>query len=375
VAAVAAIVILTMNRDWLWDPQVSQLNPIPVRERLADAEMRVALGASDARHMIAVHGPSADAALEAAERVGVGLDALVALGKLAGHDSPARYLPSEAAQRARRASLPEADVLRARLKQAVAGMPLRAERLEPFIADVERARTAPTLTPAQFTGTAFEQALDGMLFRDEGRWTAIIGLQPSPGSRLDLPAVAGAIAGAKVPSAVLIDVKAEINNLYSGYFERALAASALGLVVIVALLFAALRSPARVLRVMAPLLAGVLVVAAWHAASGTQMSLLHLVGLLLVIAIGSNYALFFDRLAAGQVRYERTLASLALANFTAVASFGALALSSIPVLSAIGSTVALGAFITLAFAAMLSGAGIQFPQGKIQHADTDRYRT
>jgi len=55
-------------------------------------------------------------------------------------------------------------------------------------------------------------------------------------------------------------------------------------------------------------------------------------------------------------------------------SFGALALSSIPVLHAIGSTVAAGAFATLVFAAMLSGAGIQFPEGKDGDANADRNR-
>ena len=87
---------------------------------------------------------------------------------------------------------------------------------------------------------------------------------------------------------------------------------------------------------------------------GTRLSLLHLVGLLLVVAIGSNYALFFDRMAqVRDVSTARTLASLALANITTVASFGILSLSRIPVLNAIGSTVALGTFCALAFAAML----------------------
>ena len=92
-------------------------------------------------------------------------------------------------------------------------------------------------------------------------------------------------------------------------------------------------------------------VAACHAAAGVSMSLLHLVGLLLVVAVGSNYALFFDRMGASP---HRTLASLMLANATTVASFGILSLSHIPVLNAIGSTVALGALVTLAFAALVS---------------------
>jgi predicted exporter len=136
-------------------------------------------------------------------------------------------------------------------------------------------------------------------------------------------------------------VRAELDNLYSGYFERALAASAVGLAAVVALLFVALRSPRRVLRVMAPLIAGVLVVAAAHALAGVRMSLLHLVGLLLVVAVGDTGP------------NARTLASLALANATTVATFAILSLSRIPVLNAIGSTVALGAFATLVFAALV----------------------
>jgi predicted exporter len=147
-----------------------------------------------------------------------------------------------------------------------------------------------------------------------------------------------------------------------------------GFAMIVALLFAALRSPKRVARVMAPLIAGVLVVAAWHALTGARLSLLHLVGLLLIVAIGSNYALFFDRMAQlDRESARRTLSSLALANLTTVASFGALSLSSIPVLHAIGTTVALGAFATLVFAAMLADYGIHFAQGNPEHAHAHQH--
>ena len=373
--ALAALAFLVVNRATLWDPQVSTLNPIPERDRQVDAELRAAIGAADARHTIAVRALSAEDALRAAENVGRELDKLVADGRLGGYESPARVLPSEATQRARLEALTDAPTLRANLAQALAGLPLRPEKLEPFLKDVDRAREAGPLTRERLAGTAFEAALDGHLFRDgAGRWTALLGLRSPEKSRVDPAIVAQAIAASGEKGALSFDMKAEIDRLYSGYFDRALTMSALGLAVIVALLFGALRTPARVLRVLAPLVAGVLVVAAWHALSGTRMSLLHLVGLLLVIAIGSNYALFFDRMAEVGTHAPRTLASLALANFTTVASFGALGLSGIPLLRAIGSTVALGAIITLVFAAMLAGRGIQFPQGSQRHADDHRDR-
>jgi predicted exporter len=110
---------------------------------------------------------------------------------------------------------------------------------------------------------------------------------------------------------------------------------------------------------MAPLVAGVAVVAAGQLLAGTRLSIFHLVGLLLVVAVGSNYALFFDRLRREPQAMDRTLASLALANATTVASFGLLSLSAIPVLHAIGSTVAAGAFLTLVFAAALTARAPQ----------------
>ena len=276
-----------------------------------------------------------------------------AAGRLAGYESPALILPSAATQRARLASLPEESELRGRLAAALAQTPLRPEKVEPFVADVAAARVAPLVTRNSLKGTALDLALDGLLFPTRsGQWTALLGLTPSPGQTIDAAAVRGAVGdGGDV---VLLDVKNEVDRLYAGYLERAQRMSAVGSAVIVVLLLGALRSPARVARILAPLAAGVRVVAAFHALTGTRLSLLHLVGLLLVVAIGSNYALFFDRMARNrEVSNTRTLASLALANVTTVASFGVLSLSAIPVLNAIGSTAALGALCTLAFAAML----------------------
>ena len=352
-SAVAAAVVLAVHRDTLWDPELASLNPIPISDRTLDAELRAELGAADARLVVAVNGASADAALAAAEQAGKRLDRLVAAGKLGGYESPSRLLPSAATQRARLASLPEPGELRTRLAAALAHSALRPDKVEPFVNDVAAARAAPPITRDTLKGTALDLPLDGMLFVDSsGRWTALLGLNAPSGGAIDAAAVREAIG--RSSDAMLLDIKSEVDRLYSGYLERAQRMSAAGFVTIVALLFAALRSPTRVARVLAPLVAGVLVTAAFHVLYGTRLSLLHLVGLLLVVAIGSNYALFFDRIAQGRrAPIVRTLTSLALANVTTVASFGVLSLSGIPVLNAIGSTTAVGAVCTLVFAAML----------------------
>jgi len=119
------------------------------------------------------------------------------------------------------------------------------------------------------------------------------------------------------------------------------------------LLLVTLRSPRRVLVVLLPLAAAVTVTTSVLLMTGERLSIFHLVGLLLVVAVGSNYSLFFDRDISALLDRDRTLVSLLFANASTVIGFGILSLSSVPVLDAIGSTVALGAVLSLAFSAAL----------------------
>jgi len=90
------------------------------------------------------------------------------------------------------------------------------------------------------------------------------------------------------------------------------------------------------------------------ALAGVELSIFHLVGLVLVVAVGSNYSLFFDRQGPSGADRGRTVVSLLFAAVTTVIGFGLLAFSKIPVLSAIGSTVGLGAAMALVFSAIMS---------------------
>ena len=78
--------------------------------------------------------------------------------------------------------------------------------------------------------------------------------------------------------------------------------------------------------------------------------------MLLIVAVGSNYALFFDRGSSDPHGGSTplTLASLLVANAATVLGFGVLGFSSVPVLAALGSTVAPGAFLALLFSALLA---------------------
>jgi predicted exporter len=350
-ALVVAAGWLAWQGDAVWDDNLESLSPVPQADKALDRSLRQDLGAPDVRQLVVVPGGSADDALQRAETVGEALDRLRVAGALAGFDSPAHYLPSAATQRARRAALQDAQTLQRNLAQAGAGLPFRADAFDPFLEEVEAARRRPPLTRDDLRGTGFALKLDSLLVERRGSWFAVL---PLRGVSQE-PAIVAALAGLPDSDALLLDLKRESDALYGGYRGRALTFSLLGAGAIALLLLVSLRSVRRALEVIAPLAAAVTATCAILTASGVQLNLFHLVALLLVVGVGSNYSLFFERetLAAGDAR--RTLAAVFLCNLSTVIGFGMLAFSRSPVLSAMGLTVALGTILTLVLAAVLAG--------------------
>ena len=355
-----ALAVLAYDRTTLWTRELAALSPISREEQNYDAQLRADLGAADVREVVIVSGPDMESILRGAERAGRALQALVDKKVIGGFDSPANYLPSMALQEGRRSSLPSASELRANLKQAVLGLPVRGDRLQPFLEDVEATRHAALVTARDLAGTSLSAGFEALILHQKDQWNALLPLRGAAvGQEIDMAQVVAALKESQVDEARVLDLKRESDALYAAYLGQAIHFSLAGLLALTVLLLIALRSPRRVALVLAPLLLAVLAVAAGLAILGVQLSILHLVGMLLIVAVGSNYALFFDRQAqAAESGTEAlTLASLVIANASTVIGFGLLSFSQIPVLVALGTTVAPGAFLALLFAAIGFHAG------------------
>jgi predicted exporter len=356
-AALLAAAVLYQHRATLWNRELSALSPVSAADQDFDAKLRADLGAADTMDLVIVSGPTLDAALSAAERAGEALRPLSESKAIGGFDSPVNYLPSLKTQEARRDSLPDAATLSDNLRHATAGLPLQSERLLPFLADVEAARHAGLLNRRDLQGSSLGAAFDALIMPQKHRWSALLPLHAAaPGQAIDTARVIAALRLAHVDEAQVLDLKQESDALYSNYLAEAIHLSLAGFGALIVLLALALRSLRRVARVLAPLALAVLVVAAALVTCGVQLTILHLVGMLLIVAVGSNYALFIDRQgsldeAGGE---PLTLASLVIANICTVIGFGLLSFSQVPVLVALGTTVAPGALLALLFAAVLS---------------------
>lgn len=365
IAVALAGVVLATQRAPLWTDDLSSLSPVSRSEQLLDQQLRRDIGAPDVRYLVVILAPEEEAALQASEAVGASLRRASRAGLLEGYESPSDYLPSRQAQQTRQAALPAPDVLRANLERALRGLPYRRDVFAPFLEDAAAARALPLIDRSSLRGTRFALRLDTLLIKREKGWLAMLPLR----GVTDAAGVARDIAAPPGASAVLLDLKRESDLLYRTYRAEALTYSLLGAAAIVLLLLASLRSPRRVFVVLAPLAAAVLVTAGVLVLAGFQLSIFHLVGLLLVVAVGSNYSLFFDRQALSGGERERTIVSLLFANVTTLTGFGLLAFSSVPVLHDIGLTVGMGTFLALVFAAILNrhaeeGAGNAHAAGR-----------
>jgi predicted exporter len=348
----AAVLVLVWRHDRLWESELSSLSPVSGEALALDAELRADLLAGDERTMVAVMGSDLESVLQRVEAVSALLDTLVRQGDLVGYDAITRWLPSQATQARRRAALPDAAALRTHLVAATQGGSLPASRLEPFIADVQRARAAPPITLPALAATPVAAITAALLVqRADGHTTALLPLMQRPGGDADalhatLQQLLRGIDGAHV-----LSIGDELRRLYRHYLGEAQAQALLGALGVVLLMMAWLRSLPRLLAVCKPLLLAVLLTMAGFALAGVPLGILHLVGLLLVVAVGSNYSLFMDWLRHQSTADEDTMASLLLANITIVLSFGLIALSQIPALSAIGRVVAPGALLALLLSA------------------------
>ncbi|HLL17891.1 MAG TPA: transporter, partial [Rubrivivax sp.] len=247
----------------------------------------------------------------------------------------------------------EAPALQTALLEATRGGPLKADRLAPFVEEVQRARALPPITPESLQAGSLKPLIDALLLqRPDGSAAALLMLQPASGKdgKVDVGAVQQVMQG--LPGVQTMDIGAELTRLYAHYLREAQLQALLGALGVVLLMAVWLRSWRRLAAVCQPLFLAVLITMGGLAALDVQLGILHLVGLLLVVAVGSNYALFFDMLRQhpGSADSE-TLASLLLANVVIVISFALLAFSTIPALSSIGRVVAPGTLLALLLSA------------------------
>lgn len=347
---ILALLVVLAVAPPLWEDDLIALSPIPEEALKLDQELRTALGAPETSHLIVVTAADAETSLKRSETVAAYLQSWVDDGRLGGFELAAHYLPSQHTQRERQAALPLPAPLRANLDTAAAGLPFQTGLFEPFLAAVEAARTGPLLQPQDLSDTALGLRVGSLLFQSSRGWSALVLLKDVH----DPDSLAKGLMQQGYDGVYYLDMKAETNRLVAAFRDETLLRLAGGVGLIVLVVWFGFKSWRLVLAALLPVALAInmdVIALLWL---GERLSLFHLVSLLLVLGIGTNYGLFFSRPEPDPVMRQRTLYGLLACSGSTITVFGLLALSALPVLKAIGQTVAIGIFSSLLLALVLS---------------------
>jgi len=309
------------------------------------------------RHMLLLQDQTEEQVLQRCEQFLPRLDALVAQGLLLAYQAPCIVLPSQAMQTQRQQILPNQEQLERTLQEISDTLPVSVQSLHGFVEDVAKSKVLPLLQPEAFADSSIGISLGVTLYTvkmdDDTIFHALIQLQAplenGKAGNINRKALQTELFDLLDGQSVLLDLKEDFNTIYKTYLNKILKYSAAGFIAIVILLLVALRSLQKTIQVILPLVCAILFVTAILHLVGLQLNLLNVIGLLLVFAVGSNYALFFS-----SSQSDTTLASLLLATITTVTGYGILVFSQIPILQTIGITVGSGVILAFVFSALMS---------------------
>jgi len=284
-----------------------------------------------------VRAPDPDALLRRQAQVSQALDAQVAAGNLQAYTALNQRVTPQDDQRALAATL-----------GALAERPEAWRALTdvgvPFEALQRELRTLAALPPVTIDtamqGQAGERWRPLWLGQHDGEAAGMITLLG-----LRDPAVLAAIAQA-APGVTLVDRSGELNRMFTATRIEAAELKLLSYLVAAALLCLTL-GRAATWRILAVPLAATACSLAALGYLGQPLTLFSLFGLLLVSAIGVDYAIFMAERVAGAAA---SLVGIMLGALTTLLSFGLLAVSHTPAIANFGMAVALGVGFSLLWA-------------------------
>jgi predicted exporter len=361
---ILSLIYLGWSDKPFWEEDLANLSPISQKSKRMDSWFRKELGAPDVRDIIVLTSASEQEILEQSEQLMPTLDQLVRQEALTGYDMASRYLPSVRMQHKRQAALPETHILEKQLSHAREGLPFKAGIFRTFIQDIAAGKNLPPLVTQRLQNTVLESKIKSLLFHEEGQWVGIITLQGVK----DRTRLASLSTKSNEGNVHYLDLKQESNRMVTTYRQEMMKFLSLGAVAIMVLLGFVLRSPSAVVRVLLPMITAAMTVVAVLHLVDEKLSLFHLASMLLVVGIGLDYTLFFNREHQSEAERIQTILAVLVCAVTTILVFGLLALSQTPVLHSIGSTAALGAFCCLLFSAMFRKRSI----AQKHHLDTQQ---
>ncbi|MEJ2456465.1 MAG: MMPL family transporter [Candidatus Thiodiazotropha sp.] len=346
ITLLAGVILGTHSR--MWNDDVGVLSPLPTPLQEQDRFLRRQLMADESNQMLLLRGQDMEQLLVRCEALRPLLQRAVDERSIGGASLPCDMLPSKARQLQSQGRIPQRTEMARRLSQALEGLPFRSQAFEGFLDDLELSRSLPPLGYDALHPGLLNERLQVMVRSSADGWLALAPLRLVTSGKALPQHLEGAPDGVSY-----FNLREETSQLIGSFRKEILGQIALGIAVMLLVLWLGLRSLRHALGVLLPIAAAIVITLALPPLMGETMNLFHLISLMLVLGIGIDFSLFFSRRSAREGEHEETLHALTLCALSTASVFAILGTSSIPVLHAIGTTVASGVslsyFATYAF--------------------------
>ena len=329
--------ILANNYNSIWSKNIADLSPIPEDIKKLDKELRNSIGAPDVNHVFLLKNKDSELLLQHTEELKENLQSLKKDNLVSNIYSAVDFIPSQKTQLFYQQQLPDTTSLKDQLQAALTKLPFKKEFFNPFINDIDKSKSLSPLNVKQILVTPLGQHLQQDLFFKDNEWISIIRL-----------------TGVKSESSLLqwlelnpdiqpyyLNLRKATSSLMSDYQQTALYRLLLGSFII-GLILLSVRSKFRTGIILLPIILAVLLSVSIQVMLGTQLTLFHILALLLIVGIGLDYSLFFDRSWTSTDDYQHRLHGIFVSASSTLITFGILGFSDVPVLSALGQTVTFG---------------------------------
>jgi len=330
--------LILILQDNIWSRDISQISPVSSDARDTDRSLRRSLHATDVSHVFLLEGKNIDEVLIKTDKLKSAIQPAIDGNIISGVFAASDILPDKFSQQYNQSLLPDIIDLKKNVNVALEGLPFKKNAFENFIEAVSASKSRQPINYIDILPTPLGSKLKSMLFEQEGSWYSVIRVAGVNNEK----AFISWVNSKSDIEPYYISIRSATNELMERYLQNAWFRFIVVLSLIALIVLWLTQTRKEAVWIFIPVIAGVVVSLAVQVMLGNLINIFHVLSLLLVVGMGLDYSLFFNREWKNEVDLQDRTHAIILSATTTVVAFGTLGLSDIPILAAMGQTVSVG---------------------------------